>query len=79
MNAFQVYLRMEGIGKAIGKQLANLGAANIQEIQKILSQIGVTPRESTPLKLELAIMYQYKVVVYYAADEKTLDGFRNGK
>ncbi|CAG7836465.1 unnamed protein product [Allacma fusca] len=68
-----IYIRLEGLGKAIGRKLAALRNADVEEIKNILGKIDVKTRPTTPLKLEVAVLYHGKTVLYFAADERTID------
>ena len=70
--AFQVFIRMEGLEKKITSMFTKLTQTSIEEVQKILSKIDVTQRPTTPLRLEFILVWQNRVIVYFAADEKTI-------
>jgi len=69
-----VFVRLEGLGKAVTSKLmdAMTQITKFDDIKNVFQQIGVVPRKETPLKLELGIMIQNRVVTYHAADRKSL-------
>ena len=67
-----MFIRMEGVGDGIATKIASMRSTNVNEIKSILSKIGVTERPSTPLTLELTIVYHDYVILHYAADDSSL-------
>lgn len=69
---------MEGLEKAITDKISSMTSANVDEISKILSQVGVRKRPSSPLFLEFTVVYHDYVMFHLAVDEGTLSNVRNG-
>jgi len=63
---------MEGVEKAIANKLAAVRATDVSKIKDILSKIGVTSRPSSPLYLEMTVVYHDYTVLHYAVDERSL-------
>jgi len=68
------FIRLEGLGKAIADRIMSMstGQISFDEVKQIFTKVGVQERTATPLRIELGLLIQGRVVAYHAADAKTV-------
>jgi hypothetical protein len=75
----QIYIRLDGVGDAIKRQLMQARSFNFTELVRLLQQLKVPTRPSDPVHMELLVRIQNKAVAVHYGNQSTLNSFFQGE
>jgi hypothetical protein len=75
----QLYVRLDGLGDAIKRQLMQTRLFNITQLVALLQQLEVPTIPLAPVHVELLVKVQNKVVLVHHANQSTLNTFFEGE
>jgi hypothetical protein len=75
----QIYIRLDGVGDAIKRELMQARSFNFAELVSLLQQLKIPTKPSDPVHVELLVRVQNKAVVVHYANQSTLNSFFQGE
>ncbi|KDR09150.1 uncharacterized protein LOC110838941 isoform X2 [Zootermopsis nevadensis] len=71
-NQFSIYVRLDGLGDAMKRQLMHAGSVNVTQLIHLLQQLEVPVNPSEPVHVELLVRLHNKAVLVHHANQSTL-------
>ena len=75
----QIFIRLEGLGAVIKRQLMQNRSFNITQLVTMLQQLKIPTKPSGHVHVELLVRVQSKVVLVHHANESTLNTLFKGE
>lgn len=75
----QIYVRLDGLGDAMKRQLMHAGSVNVTQLIHLLQQLEVPVNPSEPVHVELLVRLHNKAVLVHHANQSTLSTLFRGE
>jgi hypothetical protein len=75
----QIYVRLDGLGDAVKRQLMQARSVNVMQLVSLLQQLEVPMNPSEPVHVELVVRLQNKVVLVHYVNQSTFSTLFQGK
>jgi hypothetical protein len=75
----QIYVRLDGLGDAVKRQLMQARSVNVIQLVSLLQKLQVPVNPLEPVHVELLVKVQNKVVLVHHVNQSTFNTLFQGK